>query len=70
MSGRELPQYKRMQSDPAKLGRETEANCSIDELLRLTPRYSLRALRQTSMYARPEHIDKLVESMRLAGLPE
>jgi adenylate cyclase len=54
----------------ACLGREAEAKCSIDELLRLIPRYSLRALSKNPMFVRPEHIDKLVESVRLAGLPE
>jgi tetratricopeptide (TPR) repeat protein len=54
----------------ACLGREAEAKSSIDELLRLIPRYSLRALSKNPMFVRPEHIDKLVESVRLAGLPE
>jgi adenylate cyclase len=54
----------------AYLGREAEAKRYIDELLRLIPRYSLRALRKNPMFVQPEHIDKLVEGMRLAGLPE
>jgi tetratricopeptide (TPR) repeat protein len=54
----------------AQLGREDEAKHYVDELLRLIPRYSLRALRKNPMFVRPEHIDKLVESMSLAGLPE
>ena len=54
----------------AYLGREAEAKRYIDELLRLVPRFSLRAVRKNPMFVRPEHIDKLVESMRLAGLPE
>ena len=54
----------------AYLGCEAEAKRYIDELLRLVPRYSLRALRKNPMFVRPEHIDKLVESMRLAGLKE
>jgi adenylate cyclase len=54
----------------AFLGCETEAKHYIDDLLRLIPRFSLRALRKNPMFIRPEHIEKLVESMRLAGLPE
>ena len=54
----------------AYLGREVEAKHYIDELLRLVPRYSLRAIRKNPMFVRSEHIDKLVEGMRLAGLPE
>jgi adenylate cyclase len=54
----------------AYLGREVEAKENIDELLRLIPRYSLSALRKNPMFVQPEHIDKLVEGLRLAGLPE
>lgn len=54
----------------AQLGRNEEAKRYIDDLLRLVPRYSLRALRKNPMFVAPELIDKLVESMRLAGLPE
>jgi tetratricopeptide (TPR) repeat protein len=54
----------------AHLGREAEAKRYVDELLRLIPRYSLRALRKNPLFVRPEHIGKLVEGMRLAGLPE
>ncbi len=51
-------------------GRAEEAKYYIDELLRIIPRYSLRSLRKNPMFVRPEQIDKLVEGMRLAGLPE
>jgi adenylate cyclase len=54
----------------ALLCREAEAKRYVDDLLRLIPRYSLRALRKNPMFVHPELIDKLVESMRLAGLPE
>ena len=54
----------------AYLGREADAKAAIDQLLRLIPRYSLRALRKNPMFTRPEHIDKLIDGMRLAGLPE
>ncbi len=54
----------------AQLGRKEEARRYVDELLRLIPRYTLRALRKNPVFVHPELIDKLVESMRLAGLPE
>jgi adenylate cyclase len=54
----------------AQLGREAEAKHYVDELLRHIPRYTLRALRKNPMFVDPELIDRLVESMRLAGLPE
>ena len=54
----------------AQLGREEEAKHYVDELLHHIPRYSLRALRKNPMFVDPELIDQLVESMRLAGLPE
>ena len=54
----------------AQLGRDKEANHYVEELLRLIPRYSLRALRKNPMFVAPDLIEKLIESMRLAGLPE
>jgi hypothetical protein len=54
----------------AQLGREEKAKHYVDELLRLIPRFTLHALRRNPMFVRPEYIDKLVESMSLAGLPE
>jgi adenylate cyclase len=54
----------------AQLGREEEAKHYIDELLDLVPRYSLRALSKNPMFIDPELVEKLVGSMRLAGLPE
>ena len=40
------------------------------ELLRYIPRYSLRAVRKHPMLVAPDLIEKLIYSMRLAGLPE
>src|SRR5215813_5676880 len=54
----------------AQLGRKDEAQHYVDELLRHIPRYSLRALRKNPMFVAPDLIEKLVDSMRLAGLPE
>ncbi len=54
----------------ACLGNKAEAKHYIDDLLQFIPRMNLRALRKNPMFIRPEHVDKLVEGMRLAGLPE
>lgn len=54
----------------AQLGCEDEARYWVDELLRLIPRYNLRAVSKNPMFVQPELVDKLVESLRLAGLPE
>jgi adenylate cyclase len=54
----------------AQLGRNEEARQYVDELRRLIPRYTLRALRKNPFFVKPDLIEKLVESMRLAGLPE
>lgn len=54
----------------AYLGHEAEARSYVDDLLRLIPRFTLTALRKNPMFMRPEHIERLVEGMRLAGLPE
>ena len=42
----------------------------VSELLRYIPRYSLGALAKNPMFVHPELVEKLIESMRLAGLPE
>ncbi len=54
----------------AQLGHKEEARRYVDELLCLIPRYTLRALCKNPFFVHPVLIDKLVESMRLAGLPE
>jgi TolB-like protein len=54
----------------AYLGNKVEAKYYIDDLLRFIPRINLRACQKNPMFIRPEHIEKLVEGLRLAGLPE
>jgi adenylate cyclase len=54
----------------AQLGRKEEARQHVDGLLRLIPRYTLTALRKHPMFVKRELIERLVDSMRLAGLPE
>ncbi len=54
----------------ARLDRMDDARRHAEQLLRLIPRFNLRALRKNPMFVRPEHIEKLVEGLRLAGVPE
>jgi len=54
----------------AQQGRDKEASHYVGELLRHIPRYSLRALRKNPMFVDPKLVEKLIECMRLAGLPE
>lgn len=54
----------------AQLGHKLEAKQHIDEILEYVPRYSLRALRKNPMFVDSNFVNKLVESMELAGLPE
>ncbi len=54
----------------AQLRHQKEAKQYVDELIKHVPRYSLRALRKNPMFVDPDLVDKLVESMELAGLPE
>jgi hypothetical protein len=52
------------------LDRKADAKRSIDTLLRLIPCYNLRAVRKNPMFVDPALIDKLIDSLRLVGLPE
>jgi hypothetical protein len=54
----------------AQLGRQDEAQRAVDRLVAYIPGYSLRAMRKNPMFSDPVFVEKLVESLRLAGLPE
>jgi tetratricopeptide (TPR) repeat protein len=54
----------------AQLGRQDEARRAVDRLVAYIPGYSLRAVRKNPMFSDPAFVEKLVESLRLAGLPE
>ena len=54
----------------AQQGRGKEAKHYVDELLRQIPRYSVHALRKNPMFVDPKLSEKLIECMRLAGLPD
>jgi tetratricopeptide (TPR) repeat protein len=54
----------------AQLGRKEEAQKAVDRLISYIPGYSLTAVSKNPMFADPAFAEKLVESLRLAGLPE
>jgi adenylate cyclase len=54
----------------ARLGRMDEAKRAIDQLLADIPRYSLSAVRKNPMFVDPKLVEELIDSLRLAGLPE
>ena len=53
-----------------QLGREDEAQEAIDRLTAYIPGFTLRAVRKNPMFSDPAFVEKLLESLRLAGLPE
>jgi adenylate cyclase len=54
----------------AQLGRQDEAQRAVDRLVAYIPGFSLGAVRKNPMFSDPDFAQKLVESLRLAGLPE
>lgn len=54
----------------AQLGKQDEAQRAVDRLVAYIPGFSLRAVRKNPMFSDPAFAEKLVESLRLAGLPE
>jgi adenylate cyclase len=54
----------------ARQGRTREAKHYADELVRQMPRYSVQAIRKNPMFVDPKLVEELIDSIRLAGLPE
>jgi tetratricopeptide (TPR) repeat protein len=54
----------------AQLGRNKEAQRAVDRFVTFIPGYSLKAVRKNPMFTDPAFAEKLVESLRLAGLAE
>jgi Flp pilus assembly protein TadD len=53
-----------------QLGRKDAAQQAIGRLVAYIPSYSLRAVSKNPMISDPAFAEKLIESLRLAGLPE
>jgi len=54
----------------AQLGNQDEAQDAIQRLRNYIPGYSLRAVRKNPMFSDAAYVEKLVDSLQLAGLPE
>ncbi len=54
----------------AKLGRKDEAQKAIDRLVAYIPGFTLTAVSKNPFFTDPAFVDNLVDSLRLAGLPE
>jgi TolB-like protein/class 3 adenylate cyclase len=54
----------------AQLGQLEEAQQAVNRLVAYIPGFSVKAVRKNPMFSDPDFIEKLVESLRLAGLPE
>jgi len=54
----------------AELEREQEAHAAIENLLRIDPTYSLRTFSESQPFRDPAVLDRHIEGLRKAGLPE
>ena len=54
----------------AELGREEEAHAAVENLLRIDPSYSLRTFSECQPFRDAEVLDRHIEGLRKAGLPE
>ena len=54
----------------AELGREQEANDAADNVLRIAPEYTLRTFAETKPFRDVDVLDRHIEGLRKAGLPD
>ena len=62
--------YPLLAASAAHLGRTDVAREAVETLLNLIPRFSMKGLERNPMYERPDDAQRLIDGMRLAGLPE
>jgi len=65
-----LPPYRILAASHALAGRSEESRVALQRLLEMDPGCRIATLRQQVLYRRPEDLAKMVEGLRLAGLPE
>jgi adenylate cyclase len=53
----------------AEMGRPAEARAQAQEVLRIDPDFSIRRHTAMSQYRLPEHTDRRLRALRVAGLP-
>ncbi|MEP1208197.1 MAG: adenylate/guanylate cyclase domain-containing protein [Rhizobiaceae bacterium] len=54
----------------AQLGNKAEAQKAVDRLTKYIPGFSLSAVRRNPMFSDDTYVEKLLQSLQLAGLPE
>jgi TolB-like protein/Tfp pilus assembly protein PilF len=52
------------------LGQDQKAREHVEEVLKINPNYSLADLRKNNLYRNPAHLERQIEALRKAGLPE
>jgi hypothetical protein len=62
--------YSFTAASAALLRREEEARVALEGLLRRIPRFTITAARGNPMFERPEDVARILEGLRLAGVPE
>jgi adenylate cyclase len=51
-------------------GREGEAQAEIAEAIKINPKFSLESYGKGELYKNPEYLDRVIDALRKAGLPE
>jgi Tfp pilus assembly protein PilF len=51
-------------------GREKEARAEIAKAMETDPKYSLERVRTSHYYKDPSYLNRMIEAIRKAGLPE
>ena len=54
----------------SELDRQTEARTAVENILRIEPKYSLRTFAESQPFRDADVMDRHVEGLRKAGLPE
>ena len=49
---------------------EEDAKAEAAEVLRIDPKFSLESYRKGRLYKNPEDLDRVIDALRKAGLPE
>lgn len=62
--------YPLLAASAAHLGRMDVAREAVAALLELVPRFSMRGVERNPMFERPNDTKRMIDGMRLAGLPE
>jgi adenylate cyclase len=66
----QLTPYLTLAASYSTLNHTEDAHKAVEEILRLNPDFSLEYLANTAPYKNQEELDKLINALRKAGLPE